>query len=340
MLLSDFHFDLPKSLIAQVPTEARSGSRLLSIDKGSASHFGDHCFFYLPQLLSPGDLLIFNDTQVVPARLFGTKLTGGKVEVLVERVIDDARAWAYVRASKAPKVGGYIVLDCGIKLEIIQRKEERFLCYFHDERPVTEIMDHFGAIPLPPYIDRSSTEFDQSRYQTVYAKNKGAIAAPTAGLHFDEEMFKALHRKGIETAFITLHVQGGTFLPIRTNHIEQHKMHHEYVEVNQEVCDKINQTKERGHRVIAIGTTVVRTLEALARKNKIEPYRGDINLFITPGYTFKLIDGMLTNFHLPKSSLLILVCAFAGYTQIMSAYQHAIDLKYRFYSYGDAMLIL
>lgn len=340
MLLRDFYFDLPKSLIAQAPTSVRSASRLLAVDKGSTQNFSDYNFSDLSRLLSPGDLLVFNDTQVIPARLYGSKQTGGKVEILVERMVDDVRAWAYLRASKAPKVGSFIVLDDDIRLEIIERKEERFLCYFHGASSIAEILDHLGSIPLPPYITRPANEADQNRYQTVYAKSKGAIAAPTAGLHFDQDIFTSLERKGIETAFITLHVQGGTFLPIRSQHIEQHKMHSEYIEVNQEVCDKIKQTKQRGHRVIAVGTTVVRTLEALAKDNTINPYQGDVNLFITPGYTFRLIDGMLTNFHLPESSLFILVCAFADQSRAMAAYRHAIDLKYRFYSYGDAMLIL
>lgn len=336
---SDYYFDLPECLIAQTPCSRRGGSRLLMLNK-QQSTYEHHKFRELPDLLTENDFLVLNDTQVIPARLYAVKDTGGKVEILIERVLTKQRAWAHLGASKPLKIGSRIQLDCGIEIEVLSRRNGLYLCHFYCEQSILSLLDEFGSIPLPPYIKRELKKSDQVRYQTIYAKNKGAIAAPTAGLHFNSELFQQLKDKGIDYDFITLHVGAGTFKPVKHTDITQHKMHSEWVNVNQDVCDKINKAKAQGRRIIAVGTTVVRCLEALSKNNSLSSYQGDINLFIYPGYQFNMVDGMLTNFHTPESSLLVLVCAFAGYQLTMSTYQAAITAKYRFYSYGDAMLIL
>lgn len=336
---SDFYFGLPENLIAQTPYPRGNGSRLLMLNKqtGSCHH---HRFQALPNLIRENDLLIFNDTQVIPARLFGTKATGGQVKILIERIVGPHQAWVHLGASKPLKAGDCFLLACGISVDVLSRKDSLFLCQFHSEQTLEQLLDAFGVVPLPPYIKRPPEKIDLDRYQTIFAKHKGAVAAPTAGLHFDAKLFQQLKERGVDYDFITLHVGAGTFKPVYQEDISQHKMHSERVVVTQSVCDKVNWAKAAGRRIIAVGTTVVRCLEALGPNHCLQPYCGDINIFIYPGYLFKMIDGMLTNFHIPESSLLMLVCAFAGYKPVMSAYQLAITAKYRFYSYGDAMLII
>ena len=338
MQRSDFDYDLPSHLIAQHPLEKRCGSRLLVLD-GDTDNLQDQTFSELAEFLESGDLLVFNDTRVIPARLFGSKATGGKVEVMIERLQDDNRVLAHVRASKAPKIGGQLWLDDAIEVEVLGRQDGLFELQFHDSRPVLEILEDAGHIPLPPYIERPDNVADHDRYQTVYARRPGAVAAPTAGLHFDDPMLQQLKAKGVNFAFVTLHVGAGTFQPVRVDDLDDHHMHAEYVEVSQEVCDKVNETHQHGGRVVAVGTTSVRSLEAAAQDGHLKPFSGETRLFITPGYKFKVIDLLVTNFHLPESTLLMLVSAFGGYLQIKRAYAHAIEQGYRFFSYGDAMFI-
>jgi S-adenosylmethionine:tRNA ribosyltransferase-isomerase len=338
MHVSDFSFDLPKPLIAQTPAAQRSASRLLCLD-GVSGVYEDKLFKALPELLNSGDLLVFNDTRVIPARLFGTKSTGGRVEVLVERVLDDHRVLAHVRASKSPKSGSTLVLEEEVHMEVIGRHQDLFELQSHDEGCVLDILERYGRIPLPPYIERDAEALDSERYQTVYASKAGAVAAPTAGLHFDQDMLDLLSSKGIEFAYVTLHVGAGTFQPVRVEDITTHTMHSEYIDVSNEVCDQVKATKQRGKRVIAVGTTSVRCLETASQNGEIHPYQGETDIFIYPGYRFRTVDALLTNFHLPESTLLMLVCAFAGYDNVMAAYQHAVEEKYRFFSYGDAMFL-
>lgn len=338
MQLKDFYFDLPKNLIAHYPTLERSTSRLLTLDN-QAGEIAHRRFFELVELLSPGDLLVFNNTKVIPARLFGHKASGGKIEILLERILDTQRALVHIRASKAPKPGARLVLEKGTQVKVIQRHHALFEIEFLDPRPLLGILEAEGHIPLPPYIERHDEATDKDRYQTVYAQHSGAVAAPTAGLHFDKKLLAALTAKAINSAYVTLHVGAGTFQPVRVADIREHKMHCEYMELSSEVCELVQQTKARGNAVIAVGTTSVRCLETAARQGEIQPYTGDTDIFIYPGYTFKCVDRLITNFHLPESSLLMLVCAFAGYQQIMNVYQQAINNAYRFYSYGDAMLL-
>ncbi len=349
MQTSDFHFNLPESLIAQTPPEKRGDSRLLVVDPrvDSQQRFQDKQFQDFPNFLHPGDLLVFNDTKVIPARLFGQKSTGGKVEVLVERVLDDSHVLAHVRAGKPPKPGNKMVLESEISVEMERREGEFFQLRFDDPRPVLEILETVGRIPLPPYIERTAEDDDNDRYQTVYAKEAGAVAAPTAGLHFDEAMLETLKKQGIETGFVTLHVGAGTFQPVRVDDIDEHKMHSERIEVNAKLCEQIRKTRQRGGRVIAVGTTVVRSLESAARhsaqtqknESELQPFSGETDIFITPGYPFRVIDTLLTNFHLPESTLIMLVSAFSGRKTILDAYQHAVEQQYRFFSYGDAMFL-
>ncbi len=336
MKKSDFYFDLPAHLIAQYPTEKRSGSRLLVVqgDGVQDKQFPD---FY--DLVEPGDLLVFNDTKVFPARLFGQKASGGKVEVLVERLLDEHTFIAHVRASKTPQIGSSIRLEDGFDVEMLGREGDLFKLKNLSETPLLTLFEQYGHIPLPPYIVRDDANEDKQRYQTVYAKNTGAVAAPTAGLHFDEALMERLKAKGAEFGFVTLHVGAGTFQPLRVDNILEHKMHAEYIEVSEAVCDQIKATKARGNRVIAIGTTTVRCLETAASDGTLKPYYGDTQIFIYPPYQFKCVDALLTNFHLPESTLLMLVSAFAGYENIMNAYKFAIEHEYRFFSYGDAMFI-
>lgn len=343
MQVRDFHFELPDELIARHPTAERTASRLLQLDGNSGalvhSRFGD-----ILNLVNRGDLLVFNNTRVIPARLFGHKASGGKVEVLVERVLDDKRVLAHVRASKSPKPGAELILEPDVRATMLARHDALFEIAFNDPRTVLEILEAVGHMPLPPYIDRPDTEADKERYQTVYNEKPGAVAAPTAGLHFDEPLLAELQAKGVELAFITLHVGAGTFQPVRVDNVLEHKMHAEYIEVPAEVVAQIDATRARGGRVIAVGTTSVRSLESAARASlgkgePLAPFYGDTDIFIYPGYRFQLVDAMITNFHLPESTLIMLVSAFAGHDHIMAAYRAAVAERYRFFSYGDAMFI-
>lgn len=338
MQRSDFHFDLPDELIAQHPLEQRSASRLLCLD-GVSGRIDDRQFADLPDLLQAGDLLVFNDTAVIPARLYGAKQSGGKVEILIERILDARRVVAHVRASKSPKPDSLITLVDDSQLRVLGRQGDLFELMLLGDVPVLEKLDAIGHIPLPPYIARPDTAHDQQRYQTVYARHKGAVAAPTAGLHFDEALLQRLQQQGVQQAFVTLHVGAGTFQPVRADDIREHRMHAEVVEVTQSVCDHIARVRQQGGRVIAVGTTAVRCLESAARNGVLQPYAGDTDIFIYPGYQFQVVDALITNFHLPESTLLMLVSAFAGYDHTMAAYGHAVQQGYRFFSYGDAMFI-
>ena len=338
MRRSDFQFDLPPELIAQYPLESRTASRLLCLDGGSGA-ITDRSFSDLPDLLQAGDLLVFNDTRVIPARLFGHKASGGKVEVLVERLLEGDQILAHVRASKTPKPGSVIVINAGFQLVVLARHQDLFRLVCPSHTPIRQLLEQYGHIPLPPYIARPDAETDINRYQTVYAQKEGAVAAPTAGLHFDEALLDRLRAKGVDSAFITLHVGSGTFQPVRVDNIQDHEMHSEYVEVSEKVCAQVRQTRKNGGRVIAVGTTSLRGLEAAAQDGGINPYQGETNIFIYPGIPIRMVDLLITNFHLPESTLLMLVCAFAGKQAIVTAYAHAIEQRYRFFSYGDAMLI-
>lgn len=341
MQRSDFFFQLPEHLIAQRPLASRGASRLLKLD-GNSGEISDGQFADVEAWLAPGDVLVFNDTKVIPARVFGRKASGGRVEVLVERVLDRQTVLAHVRASKSPKPGGQLILDGNVDVTVRERDGDLFVLEFLGERSVFDVLDDVGHIPLPPYIERADELEDHSRYQTVYADKPGAVAAPTAGLHFDKEMLQRLRAKGVETVFVTLHVGAGTFQPVRVDNIADHQMHAEYLEVGAEACERINAAKVRGSRVVAVGTTSVRSLESAAAQHggELKPYTGDTRLFITPGCQFQVITAMITNFHLPESTLMMLVSAFGGYDNIMRAYRHAVAAEYRFFSYGDAMLIL
>ena len=343
MRVADFSFDLPEELIARYPKADRTASRLMALN-GNSGGLEHLSFVDIADKLDKGDLLIFNNTRVIPARMFGKKASGGKVEVLVERMLDERRVLAHIRASKSPKVGTEILLEDKVKATMVARHDALFELEFHSEEPVLNVLEEIGHMPLPPYIDRPDEASDRERYQTVYNEKPGAVAAPTAGLHFDEDLLTKLKAKGVEQAFVTLHVGAGTFQPVRVDEIADHIMHAEYVEVSPEVDEQIKQTKARGGRVIAVGTTSVRSIEsaakAAAQNNElIAPFYEDTDIFITPGYNFRVIDALITNFHLSESTLLMLVSAFAGYEHIMSAYQQAVAEKYRFFSYGDAMFL-
>lgn len=337
MQLSDFDYQLPAELIAQRPGEQRSGSRLLQLD-GNTGAVTDRLFTALPSLLQPGDLLVFNNTRVMPARLHGRKATGGQVEILVERVLGPRQALAHVRASKSPKPGSEIEV-AGQAITMLERRGELFLLGLPEHQDFHELMARHGHMPLPPYIQRDDDAVDAERYQTVYAREAGAVAAPTAGLHFDQAMLDALRHQGIAMAEVTLHVGAGTFQPVRVQNLDEHQMHSEWLEVDASVCEQVSETRQRGGRVIAVGTTSVRSLETAAAAGDLRPYRGDTRLFIRPGYPFRVVDALLTNFHLPESTLLMLVSAFAGYDHVMAAYRHAVQQRYRFFSYGDAMFL-
>ncbi len=337
MQRSDFHYDLPDELIAQFPTGNRQDSRLLHLPSAGAA-LADRLFADLPSLLNPGDLLVFNDTRVMRARLFGTKESGGRVELLIERVLAPDRGLAHIRASKSPRAGSRILLEGGGVLTVQGRQEDLFVIQTQDA-DLHELMRRFGHMPLPPYISREDEALDEERYQTVYSRHEGAVAAPTAGLHFDHAMLARLDTLGIECAWVTLHVGAGTFRPVRADRLEDHVMHSEYVEVGPEVCEQVRATRARGGRVVAVGTTSVRSLEAASQGGDIAPFYGDTRLFITPGYRFRSVDALVTNFHLPESTLLMLVSAFSGYERIMAAYRHAVVRRYRFFSYGDAMFL-
>ena len=339
MQLADFDFTLPPELIARYPLATRSGSRLLSLERADSEVLHKQ-FTDVINLIQPGDLLIFNNTKVIPARLFGHKTTGGVAEILVERVLDHQRILAQVRVSKAPKIGDRLLFPPNYALEILGRQEQFYeLRYNSDKQTVLEMIEAIGQIPLPPYMHRAPDENDKERYQTVYAEHKGSVAAPTAGLHFDNELLQQLRDKHVDMSYLTLHIGAGTFAPIRAENILEHKMHAEYFEVTAETCAKIKATKERGKRVIAVGTTSLRALESASQSGTIEPYSGETNIFIYPGYRFKCVDALITNLHLPASTLLMLVCAFAGQERVMNAYHDAVKNKYRFYSYGDAMWV-
>ncbi len=337
MKKSDFNFDLPKELIAQHPCKERTGSRLLALNK----HTGETQDLQFPDIiefLNKGDLLVFNNTKVIPARLYGKKITSGKVEVFIERLLNDNSAIAMFKSSKAIKLGTPVYFN---EQTIVPtaRKGMFFLIETQNNASLTELMDEFGHMPLPPYIQRDDELEDKSRYQTVYAKEKGAVAAPTAGLHFDEELLQQIKEKGINTAYVTLHVGAGTFQPVKTDSINDHIMHKEWLQVSEEVTELVKQTKASGNKVIAVGTTAVRCLETASQSGEIKPYSGDTNIFIYPGYQFKLVDKLLTNFHLPESTLIMLVSAMCGRENTLNAYKHAVKEKYRFFSYGDGMFV-
>ena len=337
MKRTDFDYELPTELIAQTPLDQRSASRLLCFDRRSGN-LGDRQFSDLPTLLKPGDLLVFNNTEVIPARLYGSKASGGQVEILIERILSKQECLAQVRASKTPKPGGSLILEDGSELQVLGREGG----FFHLQAAEADLMDllkSLGHMPLPPYITREDTEYDRRRYQTVFAETPGAVAAPTAGLHFNQVLLDQLKKTGIESTTITLHVGAGTFQPVRVDDIEDHQMHAEWLDVPQEACDAVAATKARGGRVIAVGTTAVRSLETAAQDGLLKPFCGDSRIFIYPPYTFQVVDAMITNFHLPESTLLMLVSAFAGHKQTLAAYKYAVEQRYRFFSYGDAMLI-
>ncbi len=335
MKLSDFDFDIHKSLIAQSPEKNRTDSRLLVVTESTIK---DATFKQIGDFLQSGDLLVMNDTRVISARLFGHKRSGGKVEIMIERLLNDKHALAMIRASRAPCCGSKITLENSEIVTVISKNGGFYTLEFATDS-LFALLDNIGHIPLPPYIERVDDEQDLSRYQTVYAKHDGAVAAPTAGLHFDDALLDSLKDKGVSSAFITLHVGAGTFQPVKTDNIKDHAMHSEYYEISQDTVDKIYQTKKSGGRVIAIGTTTVRSLESAAKSGALKSIREETNIFIYPGYEFKVVDMMVTNFHLPKSSLLMLVSAFIGRARMMEIYQYAIRKEYRFFSYGDAMLL-
>jgi S-adenosylmethionine:tRNA ribosyltransferase-isomerase len=335
MQLADFDFDLPDDLIAQLPPAVRGGSRLLHVETSGALH--DHGFRDLPTLLRADDLLVMNDTRVIKARLFGQKDSGGKVELLVERVTGEYEALAFIRASHAPRPGTTIRLADDLTAEVLARRDD--LTQLRFQRPVLQVLDQLGQLPLPPYITHTPTADDEARYQTVYANEPGAVAAPTAGLHFDDAMLDALHAQGVRTARLTLHVGAGTFQPVRVETLADHTMHSERYTIPQATVDAIRDTRARGGRIVAVGTTSLRALEAAAHSGALHAGSNETDIFITPGYRFKLVDALITNFHLPKSTLLMLVAAFAGFDSIRAAYAHAIAERYRFFSYGDAMFL-
>ncbi len=338
MKLTDFKFDCPTELIAQFPTRDRTASRLLSLN-GETGEYLDQKFTDLIKFLLPGDLLVFNNTKVIPARLLGHKDSGGKVEVLVERILDEHRVLAHIRSSKSQGKGRRLLLEDKLNVEVLGRQGALFELFFHHDELITTLLEQVGRLPLPPYIDREVAENDAERYQTVYAEELGAVAAPTAGLHFDQAMLDKLSELGLETAQITLHVGAGTFQPVRVDDIQTHQMHSERIEVTEQVCEQVKRTKARGGRVIAVGTTSVRALESASQSGQIEAFNGETDIFIYPGYDFKQVDAMITNFHLSESTLLMLVSAFAGRENILQAYRHAVERQYRFFSYGDAMFI-
>lgn len=340
--IADFDYDLPEDLIAQVPPATRTDSRLLLV--GDDGGLRDLNFSGLPDLLLPGDLLVFNDTKVIKARLYGQKDSGGRVQALIERILEPTRALAHVRASKSPRPGATLIFDGDVTCRVTARHDDLFELQFDDD--ILPLLDKHGNLPLPPYIKHSADQEDENRYQTVYARHPGAVAAPTAGLHFDAPMLQRLQDMGVQTAWVTLHVGAGTFQPVRVEKISEHIMHAEWYTVPQETVAAITAARSRGGRVIAVGTTSVRALESAAQQGgTVQDLRcpiahsADTRLFITPGYTFRVIDGLITNFHLPQSTLLMLVSALTGRERMQQAYRHAIEQRYRFFSYGDAMFI-
>ena len=339
MKKSDFHYDLPSELIAQQPLPERAASRLLVVDAAQRA-FQDRRFTDVVDYLQSGDLLIFNDTRVLPARLFGRKETGGAVEILIERVLGAHEALALLGVSKKPRAGTAIALADGSLVRVLGREGEFYRLRFEAQEPLEKLLARLGRMPLPPYIARDANIDDEERYQTVYAHTPGAVAAPTAGLHFDEPLLAKLRERGVEFGYVTLHVGAGTFQPLRSERLEDHVMHREWLNVGAELVEKIRRTRAAGRRVVAVGTTVVRALESALRDGDVQPFAGETQIFIFPGYRITSIDALITNFHLPESTLLMLVSAFAGRELMLQAYRHAVEQRYRFFSYGDAMLIL
>jgi S-adenosylmethionine:tRNA ribosyltransferase-isomerase len=338
MKVSDFHFELPEHLIAQAPLPERSASRLLHLQRAPAA-LSDRRFAELPELLDAGDLLVFNNTRVIPARLFAHKPSGGRVEVMIERLTGPRSARVQLRANRKPAPGTELLIGEAIRLSLLEREGEFWAIEIDAGPDWPELLDDAGHMPLPPYIQREDNPADRERYQTVYADVPGAVAAPTAGLHFDDKILSELDRRGIRRGHCTLHVGAGTFQPVRVDDIKDHEMHAEWLQVDAALVEAINETKAAGRRVIAVGTTAVRSLETAAASGRLAPYTGDSRLFIYPGFDFQVVDGLITNFHLPGSTLMMLVSALAGRDRIMAAYQHAIDQEYRFFSYGDSMFI-
>ncbi|MBB3191396.1 tRNA preQ1(34) S-adenosylmethionine ribosyltransferase-isomerase QueA [Halomonas cerina] len=341
MQRADFHYELPEALIARYPSEQRSDCRLLCVD-GESGRLAHRRFPDLLEMLTPGDLLVFNDTRVIPARLHGHKASGGRVEMLLERPLDAHRGLAHLRASKSPRPGTELVFEGGIRAVVEGRREALFELRFLGETPLIALLEEHGHMPLPPYITREDELADRERYQTVYARRDGAVAAPTAGLHFDEPLLGRLAEKGVESAFVTLHVGAGTFQPVRADDIREHQMHSEWIEVSEAACDQVRAARARGNKVIAVGTTSVRCLESACLNSTdgtIAPYRGETDIFIYPGYEWRVVDALVTNFHLPESTLLMLVASFAGFEAVMAAYREAVCEGYAFFSYGDAMFL-
>ena len=338
MKKSDFHYDLPEALIAQAPLPERSASRLLVVPPQGAA-FVDQQVRDLVQWLRPGDLLVFNDTRVIPARVFGQKETGGRVEILIERLLPNNCARAQVGASKSPKPGSRIALDAGGEVEVLGRDGEFYQLRFHVDGALESWLLKAGRLPLPPYIQRDAGVDDDERYQTVFARELGAVAAPTAGLHFDQALLDALRGQGVEFGHVTLHVGAGTFQPVRVDDIHQHRMHSEWLNVGAALVEQMRATRARGGRVVAVGTTVVRALESASRDGEVQPFAGETQIFIFPGYRIRSVDALVTNFHLPESTLLMLVSAFSGKARVFAAYEHAVREQYRFFSYGDTMLL-
>lgn len=338
MRKSDFDYHLPEHLIAQNPLESRTASRMLTLD-GISGKISDKHFVDLVDLLNPGDLLVFNNTRVIPARLFGKKATGGKVEILAERIMGRKRLLVHARSNRPLKQGAVIEIHGGWRCVLGERQGDLWILELRATESVEELLETAGHIPLPPYIQRLDQGSDRQRYQTVYAERPGAVAAPTAGLHFDESMIGRIQTKGIQTAYLTLHVGSGTFQPVRVENLDEHRMHAEVCEVREAVVDAVNDAKSRGGKVIAVGTTTIRALEAASVSGELKSFNGETDLFIRPGFRFSCVDRLLTNFHLPESTLLTLVCAFAGYQSVMTAYRHAVRQQYRFFSYGDAMFL-
>lgn len=339
LTLDDFDFHLPHELIAQHPTGERTASRLLHPAPGTLH---DRLFAELPQLIEPGDLLVFNDTRVIRARLFGQKDSGGQVEVMIERIVDHGHAVAQIRASKSPRPGSRIILENTFSLTVTGRTGEQsefFALKLVGNGDLHTLIEQYGHLPLPPYITHAAALDDETRYQTVFARHPGAVAAPTAGLHFDEAMLANLRARGVELAWLTLHVGAGTFQPLRVNNLAEHRMHAERFDIPQSTVEAIGRTRARGGRIIAVGTTSLRALEAAAQSGELRAGAAETDIFITPGYRFRIVDRLITNFHLPKSTLLMLVSAFAGADTIRAAYRHAVEKRYRFFSYGDAMLL-
>ena len=338
MKKSDFSYDLPTELIAQAPLQGRSDSRLLVVPQNSTG-FEDRQFSDILDYMNAGDLLVFNDTRVIPARLYGQKQTGGQVEILIERLLPAQQVRAQIGASKAPKPGSTISLNDGTVMTVLSVDNGFYQLQFETDEPVETVLNRLGKMPLPPYIQRTADTSDESRYQTVFAKHAGAVAAPTAGLHFDEALLDTLKQKGVQFGHITLHVGAGTFQPMRAEHVKDHVMHSEWLNVGAELCQQMLETRVRGNRIIAVGTTVVRALESASVNGVVHPFAGDTQIFIFPGYIIRSVDALITNFHLPESTLLMMVSAFTGKQRIFDAYEYAIAQKYRFFSYGDAMML-